>query len=232
MRHNYQQGSGRGISVPLGRAHQQRNRLQGARDTSPKTAGISPPRTAWKTWVREQTSSDTRLDFRTEDLRGRVWLTYKNNPGETAKEQTDLGLEWSKELTDHLVLNLKGNYVQKRTSEEVRLMDFLISSVYSRGKHKLTLTLEQQFNPDLLTSGSQEWRSVQRLPELKWEVSDLGLKSLPLRSQLVVGHYQETPSMVSKYRVYGQLTLASRTWRPRTGTSISYQGDTQRRPLL
>lgn len=228
MRHNYRlKDLGEGFLYLWGVPTSSETAYKGAWEhtLSKDSWDLTTKNSVEKTWVREQTSSDTRLDFRTEDLRGRVWLTYKNNPGETTKEQTDLGLEWSKELTDHLVLNLKGNYVQKRTSEEVRLIDFLISSVYSRGKHKLTLTLEQQFNPDLLTSGSQEWRSVQRLPELKWEVSDLGLKSLPLRSQLVVGHYQETPSMVSKDRVYGQLTLASRTWRPRTGTSISYQGD-------
>lgn len=178
-----------------------------------------------KTWVKEQVSSETRLDFGTADQKGKVWLTHKENPAATTKEQSDVGLEWSKDLTERLTLNLRGNYAQKRTSEEVRIMDYLVSTVYKQGKHKLTLTVEQRFNPDLLSSGSKEWRSVQRLPELTWEQSDLGLKGLSLSSQIVLGRYEETPSMVTQGRAYAQLTLGSQTWRPRTGTSLSYQGD-------
>ena len=66
---------------------------------------------------------------------------------------------------------------------------------------------------------------MQRVPELKWEISDLGLSSLPLQAQLMVGRYGEKPSDIVKNRAYGQLTLRSKTWRPRAGTTITYQGD-------
>lgn len=179
-----------------------------------------------KTWLREETSTDTRLNISTSNgLKGRLWFTYKNTPASSTKEQTSAGMEWSKALSDRLTLNLDGTYTQKRAGTEVRLVDYLASAVYTEGKHRLTLTVEQKFNPDLLETEVKDWRSVQRLPELKWEVSDLGLKSLPLQSQLVVGHYEETPSMVRRDRVYGQLTLRPKSWRPRTGTTISYQGD-------
>lgn len=177
------------------------------------------------TWVRKETSSDTTLNFSADGLKGKLWLKYKQTPDSSTKEQTDLGLEGSKGLTDHLTVNLKGNYIQKRTSEEVRIMDYLASAVYSQGRHKATLTLEQQFNPDLLDTETPGWRSIQRVPELKWEVSDLGVEKLPLQAQVVVGRYGEKPSNVIKSRAYGQLTLRPKTWRPRTGTNITYQGD-------
>src|SRR5690606_1517451 len=140
-------------------------------------------------WVRKETSSDTTLNFSADGLKGKLWLKYKQTPDSSTKEQTDLGLEGSKGLTDHLTVHLKGNYIQKRTSEEVRIMDYLASAVYSQGRHKATLTLEQQFNPALLDTETPGWRSIQRVPELKWEVSDLGVEKLPLQAQVVVGRY-------------------------------------------
>jgi hypothetical protein len=178
-----------------------------------------------KTWIRDQIDSDTRLNIEVDDLKGKLWLTHKKAPESTTKEQTDVGMEWSKKLTDRLTLNAKGSYTQKRTTDEVRLMDYMVSAVYSSGKHTLTLLAEQQFNPDLLDSSSQDWRSVQRIPELTWSLRDLGIKSLPLQAQVVLGHYGEKPSLVTKDRVYGQLSYRPNAWRPRTGTSLSFQGD-------
>lgn len=80
-------------------------------------------------------------------------------------------------------------------------MNYLGEAIYRRDKHTLTLAVEQQYNPpDLLTTDkSLSWRTVQRLPELKWEVSDLGFNKLPpLSSQLQVGRYGERPSLLKK----------------------------------
>lgn len=192
---------------------------------SKKSWTLTTKNSVEKTWIREQTTSDTTLSFSTDDFTGKVWLNYKNTPEQSTKKQTDLGLQATKKLTDRLTINVKGNYVQKLTSEEVRILDYLGSAVYTKGKNKFTLTFEQQFNPDLLGSGAKDWRSVQRVPELKWEISDLGLSSLPLQAQLMVGRYGEKPSDIVKNRAYGQLTLRSKTWRPRAGTTITYQGD-------
>lgn len=178
-----------------------------------------------KTWLKDEISSDTALHVSAGDLKGKLWLTYKKNPQATTKGETSAGMQWSKPLGDRLTLNVEGSYAQKRTTEEVRLMNYLLAAVYNQGKHRLTLTMEQQFNPDLLDTGTKDWRSLQRRPELKWEIGDLGLNSLPLQGQLVLGHYEETPSMVIQSRGYGQVALRARTWRPRAGTSLTYQGD-------
>lgn len=40
-----------------------------------------------------------------------------------------------------------------------------------------------------------------------------------------VGALRGKPSLVTKDRVYGQLSYRPNAWRPRTGTSLSFQGD-------
>ena len=176
-------------------------------------------------WVKEELSSQNRLQLTLPQVRGEAWLNYKRNPEAKIIEQRDLGFKWSQNLTNQWNLNLQGTLTDRVTTERTRMLDYLAETRYRQGKHTLTLAAQQQYNPDLLDSGSTAaWRSVQRLPELKWEVSDLGIDKLPLRSLLSLGHYGERPSTITMNRAYGQLTLGQKSWRPITGTTVNYQG--------
>lgn len=177
------------------------------------------------TWERERLTSNNSLRLNLPKLSAEGWLKYKRAPAEIIQAEREWGLNWAQNLTDNWRFNFRGSILEQRKIELLRLVDYLASTTYSKGKHTLSLTVQQQFNPDLLESTTQPWRSVQRIPELKWVVSDLGIPYLPLQSQLVWGHYGERPSLITKNRVYGQLSLRPKTWQPLKRTSLTYQGD-------
>lgn len=175
-------------------------------------------------WLKQELSSQNRLTFTVPKLNAEAWLNYKSNPAAKTKQEGNLGLKWSQSLTDRWRLNLQGTLTDRQTTERVRLVDYLAETIYRQGKHTLTLAAQQQYNPDLLEKGDQPWRSVQRVPELKWDVSDLGLSWLPLRSQVILGHYGERPSLITMNRAFGQLTLSQQAWRPTKSITVNYQG--------
>ena len=176
-------------------------------------------------WVKYELKTDNRLKLTLDKGSAEAWYKYTKNPKSSTSEREDLGLKWSQNLTDQWRLNLQGSLVeQTRAQGKLKVIDYLAETIYRRGKHTLTLAAQQQYNPDLLEGEAPPWQSVQRLPELKWEVSDLGLEKLPLRAQIVVGHYGERPSTITQNRVYGQLTLNQKIWRPTTKTTASFQG--------
>lgn len=176
-------------------------------------------------WAKQEFSTDNRLKLTLPKGTAETWFKYLKNPTATISDKKDVGLTWSQNLTDQWRLNLQGSLVdQTKGQENVRLTSYLAETIYRKGNHTLTFAAQQQHNPDLLEGQSPPWRSVQRIPELKWDVRDLGLKGLPLQSQVVLGHYGERPSTVTMNRAFGQLTMAQRSWRPITGTTVTYQG--------
>lgn len=177
------------------------------------------------TLFKKEFRSDNRLTLTLPKISGETWFNYRRTPEAQTTQERDVGFAWSQTITDNWRLNLRGNVTERHRAEVLRLVDYLASTTYRQGNHSLTLTMQQQFNPDLLESTAQDWRSVQRIPEFKWEVSNLGLANLPLQSQLVWGRYGERPSLVTKNRIYGQLRLRPQVWQPILGTSINYQGD-------
>lgn len=177
---------------------------------------------------KQDFNSNNRLTLTLPKLTAETWFDYKSNPFASStqiKMQKDLGLRWYQTLNDKWRLNLRGSLTERQQIETLRLIDYLAETTYRQGKHTLTLAAQQQYNPDLLTTESQPWMSVQRLPELKWDVSDLGLAKLPLKSQVILGRYGERPSLVTKNRVLGQLGLKPQIWRPTKMTSLNYQAD-------
>ena len=176
-------------------------------------------------WIKHELKTDNRLTLTLEKGSGEAWYKYTKNAKASTSEREEVGLRWTQDFTDQWRLNLKGSQVEQiRDEEGLRVIDYLAETIYRRGKHTVTLAAQQQYNPDLLEGEIPPWRSVQRIPELKWDVSDLGFKNLPLRSQVVVGHYGERPSTVTMNRVYGQLALGQKIWRPTTKTTASVQG--------
>ena len=176
-------------------------------------------------WAKHQLQTSNRLTMSLEKINAETWFDYKENPMAATTKQQEIGIKWAQNLTDKWRLNLQGSLNERKTTvKEVRLVDYLAETVYRQGKHTFTLAAQQQYNPDLLEDEAPPWRSVQRIPEFKWDVSDLGVQNLPLRSQVILGHYGERPSTVTMNRAFGQLTLGQRSWRPTTGTTFSYQG--------
>jgi lipopolysaccharide export system protein LptA len=176
-------------------------------------------------WARHDLSTDSRLRLTLAKTSAEAWFKYNKNPAASTSEKRDVGVSWSQSLTDSWRLNLQGSLIeQTRNKEETRVLDYLAETVYRLGRHTLTLAAQQQYNPDLLEGESPPWRSVQRIPELKWTVSDLGISGLPLGTQVVLGRYGERPSTVTQNRAFGQLTLSQRYWRPAANTTVNYQG--------
>ncbi len=178
-------------------------------------------------WTGKSLNSKSTVKITLPKLSAEGALTYKNTPEKREREFLEYSGRWQQTLTDNWRLNLQGKWTERLKDEErLKLLNYLGEAIYRRDKHTLTLAVEQQYNPDLLTTDkSLSWRTVQRLPELKWEVSDLGFNKLPLSSQLQVGRYGERPSLLKKDRVLGQLALGSKTWRPTDSLSITYRGD-------
>lgn len=174
---------------------------------------------------KKAVDSDTRLSFVLPSLTAESWLVYKESDTAKIKRLQEVGGQWRQKLGKHWTLNLKGGFTHRETTEDLRLLEYLGETTYSLDKQTWTLALQRQYNPDLLESSTQLWRSVQRLPELKWEVSDWGLAKLPLQSGLVLGRYEENPSGVQGTRALGQLTLRAGSWRPFKDLSFSYRGD-------
>ena len=136
-----------------------------------------------------------------------------------------MGIRWSQNLTERWRLNLQGSRIdQVRGEDSLRLISYLAETTYRQDRHTLTLAAQQQYNPDLLEGETPAWRTVQRLPEFKWVVSNWGLNSLPLGTEVILGHYGERPSTVTMNRAFGQLTLGRRSWRPAERTTVDYQG--------
>ena len=176
-------------------------------------------------WERQEFTTENRYTLTLPKLSMEGWYIYRDNPRAQVKKYEEYGGRWSQELNDQLNLNLRANWTKRQTTETLFLLDYLAEGRYRQGKHTVTLAVQQQYNPDLLKTSTQPWRSVQRIPELKWEVSDLGVQALPLRSQLVIGRYEENPSSIRDTRAYGQVSLRTKTWAPTATTSLSYQGD-------
>lgn len=171
-------------------------------------------------------NSETRLTFSQSKFDGEAWLAYQEDESATVKSLLEYGGTWGQRLSDNWRLNLQGKLTeQKRLEEDLRLVDYFAETTYKKGKHGLALTVEQKYNPDILETAGQPWRYIQRLPELSWEVSDLGLEKIPLSSRLLAGRYLESPQGTDGTRIYGQINLPSRTWRPWDSLSFSYQGE-------
>ena len=176
-------------------------------------------------WVKHDLSTDNRLRLKLAKTDAEAWFKYSKNPAVTTSEKQEIGLTWAQSLTDSWRFNLKASMIeQSRNEVDTRVLDYLAETVYRYGQHTFTLAAQQQYNPDLLEGESPPWTSVQRIPEFKWTVSDLGIPKLPITTQLVLGRYGERPSTVTLNRAFGQLTLAQRSWRPTASTTFSYQG--------
>lgn len=177
-------------------------------------------------WQTHSLSTTNRLTVSLPKLSAEGKVTYRNNPNQRESEFLEFDGRWRHTLTDSWQLDLRGNWTERvRDGQTMKLLNYRAQSIYKQDKHTFRLTAEQQYNPDLLTDQVSAWRTVQRLPELEWEMSDLGLSGLPLRSNVQIGRYGERPSLVIKDRVLAQLTLPSRTLRPASGISINYRGD-------
>lgn len=177
-------------------------------------------------WIRRETSTENSLTFTQPQLTAQAWYNYKTNPQLQVASEKQYGASWAQTLTDSWRLNLQGTWTERDTTQTtLRILDYLAETTYRKDKHTLSFAVQQQYNPDLLKSNVQPWRRVQRIPELKWDVSDLGLAKLPLKSQVSIGRYEEYPSLVKETRMLGQLGLKPQVWRPFSATSINYQGD-------
>ncbi len=178
-------------------------------------------------WLSKSLDSTNTLKISLPKLTAEGAVTYKNTPERKEKEFLEYSGRWQQTLGDNWRLNLQGKWTERLQEEErLKLLNYLAEAVFKQDKHTLTFAVEQQYNPDLLTADKTlPWRTVQRLPELKWEVSDLGIEKLPLRSQIQLGRYGERPSLVKKDRILGQLTLGSKVWRPTNSLSITLRGD-------
>lgn len=176
-------------------------------------------------WEKRESSSENRFTLTLPKSSLESWYNYRDNPKTTVKKYQEYGGRLSHQVTDQLSVNLRANRTERETTETLRLLDYLAEGNYRQGKHNLSLVVQQQYNPDLLKTTTQPWRSVQRIPELKWDVSDLGVDKVPLRSQVVVGRYEERPSMNRDTRVLGQLSLKPQAWSPTSTLNLNYQGD-------
>ncbi|HHY10574.1 MAG TPA: LPS-assembly protein LptD [Firmicutes bacterium] len=171
-------------------------------------------------------NSETRLALSQPKFAAEAWLVYKDDESAAVKRLFEYGGKWEQRLSDNWRLNLVGKLTeQKKAREDLRLVDYLAETTYSRGRHNLSLAVEQKYNPELLKTAGQAWRHIQRLPELGWEVSDLALGDLRLKSKLLLGRYRENPQGTTGSRLRGQINLPSRTWRPWDSLSLSYQGE-------
>lgn len=176
-------------------------------------------------WIRQEFHSKNSVALNLPTLKTEAWYNYKLNPRLLTHREEEFGARWSQDLTKEWRLNLRGNFTEREATEKLRLIDYLGETIYSKGKHKLTFAVQQQVNPDLLEDEMQPWRSVQRIPELKWENNEFGFEKSPFRTQVVLGVYQERPILTKQQRILGQLSLKSQTWRPFKNTRITYRGD-------
>ncbi len=176
-------------------------------------------------WMRQEFTTKNSVALNLPRLKTELWYNYKLTPRLLVHRLEEYGGLWSQNLTKDWKLDLRGSFTERETTQTLRLIDYLGETTYVKDKHKFTLAVQQQVNPDLLESEVQPWRSIQRIPEFKWENSDFGAKKSPFRSQLAVGRYQERPVLTKQSRVFGQLSLKSQTWRPFDKTRVTYQGD-------
>lgn len=181
-----------------------------------------------KSWEREELRSDNSFGLILPKLSLEAYYKYRASlraAGKQVKKSEEYGGSWSQQLTDQLSVNVRGSFIQRQTHETLRLLDYLAEAKYRQGKHSLSLAMQQQYNPDLLKDVAQPWTTLQRTPELKWEVSDLGLERLPLRSQVLLGRYGENRSAHRDTRLLAQLTLRPMVWSPTKASRLNYQGD-------
>lgn len=177
-------------------------------------------------WSSYELSSQNRLSLKLPKLQVETWYNYRENPLRTVKKQEQYGGSWNQNLAQNWRLNLNGTWTERETGENLRFLDYLAETQYHYNRHKFTLAVQQQYNPDLLESTVQPWRSVQRLPEFSWEISDLGIAKIPLRSEIIIGRYEERrPSLVRGNRLLAKVALQPQIWRPTKNSSLSYQTD-------
>lgn len=176
-------------------------------------------------WLKQEFTTDNRLTLTLPKLTMEGWYIYKDTPRLKVQKYQEYGGRYSHKLTDEVSVNLRGSISKSERPEPLRLVDYLAEGRYSQGVHTVTLAMQQQYNPDLLEDGVQPWRSVQRIPELKWDVRNLGIQALPLTSQLSLGSYEENPSGTRDSRVYGQLGLRAKSHALTPTTTLTYQGD-------
>lgn len=178
-----------------------------------------------ESWLKQELVTDNRFAVTLPKLTAEAWYIYKDTPRLEVKRYQEYGGRWSQKITDPLTLNLRGSLSKSERPDPLRLVDYLAEGRYSKGKHTLTLAMQQQYNPDLLENQTQAWRSVQRIPEFKWEIRDLGFKPLPLYSLINLGRYEENPSAIRDTRAHGQLGLRTKSFSLTPTTTLSYLGD-------
>ena len=174
--------------------------------------------------------SRSRLSLSTATISANVQGSYRENPGTNQKKSWEYGGTWRQQLGQGLRLNLTGSVTGREGSTLVRMVNYLAETTYTRGNQTWGLAVEQEYNPDLLEEGAAPtWRSVNRMPELSWRLSNPRLAStstpLPMRLEAVAGRYHEFPSDVEDWRVRGSMSLLTQYWRPTPSTTFSYSGD-------
>lgn len=171
----------------------------------------------------------SRLSLNTGTIAAEVNGTFLENVGTRKGQYWEYGGSWRQQLGTGLRLNLNGNVTGQTTTTVVRMVNYLAETTYSYKNHAWALAVEQRYNPDLLDDNVDKptWRSVNRVPELTWRISNPSLMAnvLPLRIDLAAGHYHEFPSDVADWRLKGSVSLLTRTWRPTSSTSVSYSGE-------
>ncbi|NLM39336.1 MAG: LPS-assembly protein LptD [Firmicutes bacterium] len=171
-----------------------------------------------------------RLTLNTQRIQAHAEGAYQENTGTKWNRSWEYGGTWRQQLADGWRLNLDGSVSSKeRADERLRMVDYLAETTYTRGNHTWALAIEQEYNPDLLDDEVQKptWRSVNRVPEFTWRVSSPTVYGtvLPLRLELSAGRYREFPSDTQGLRFNGTANLLNRTWRPMTGTTVTYGGE-------
>lgn len=165
--------------------------------------------------------SQTKLTWKTDNISGEARAVYQENPKKKVKRLLEYGAAWKQTLADGWQLHLDGKVTERDTTTRLKMIDYLAETSYAWDKHTVTLGFQQKYNPDLVDSSSQPWVSVNRIPEVTWNVKDLG----PLRLELSAGKYSEYPSQVTGLRGLGALRLQSVSWKPTSKTTLSYTGD-------
>ena len=169
--------------------------------------------------------SQTKLTWKTDTISGEARAVYQENPESKVKRLWEYGGTWKQTLADGWQLHLDGKVTERDTTSRLKMIDYLAETSYGWDNHTVSLAVQQKYNPDLLSNSSQPWMSVNRIPELTWNVNDLGLRSVPLRLQLSAGKYEENPSQVTNLRGLGILSLQSVSWKPTSKTALSYSGN-------
>lgn len=174
---------------------------------------------------KHSVDSQTKLTWKTDTISGEARTVYQENPKSKVKRLWEYGGTWKQTLADGWLLHLDGKVTERDTTTRLKMVDYLAETSYVWDNQTLSLAMQQKYNPDLLDNVSQPWMSVNRIPELTWNVKDLGLRSVPLQLQLSAGKYEENPSQVTSLRGLGSLSLQSVSWKPTRKTTVSSSGN-------